>query len=504
MHHRLSRALLVLWLAGAALVACGPSRVTFEVTVPPETPAGATLAIEGRSEASPTSAGPRAELQHESNGLFKGSLEATPGMLSYRLSLTAPTAQFELSEAGALVPQRTLEVGRGPQTVRLTVERWGPESGLQGTLATFFVQAPANTPAGSEIWLSGNLAVLGEWNGAGVKLEPTLDGRYAATVPIAPNTPCEFKVTRGSWATVEKGPNGEELPNRTFRMGERSTRVDTLVVANWADILSRPPEQVLTGNVRYLRDVNSQILNRRRDIIVWLPPDYETNTSRRYPVLYMHDGQNLMDASTAFAGEWNVDETAQRLVGESRVEPLIIVGVYNAGSDRSREYTPVSDPNSPSFPGGEADAYGRFLVEELKPLIDSTYRTKPEPEHTGLAGSSLGGLVSMYLGMKHPDTFRRLGVISPSVFWANRDILTRVNALPAKLPLRIWVDIGTDELSSGETVEDAEALRDALVAKGWVLEQDLRYLKVEGGRHNEAAWSARFGSILEYLFPPGQ
>jgi predicted alpha/beta superfamily hydrolase len=160
---------------------------------------------------------------------------------------------------------------------------------------------------------------------------------------------------------------------------------------------------------------------------------------------------------------------------------------------------------SPPRDGGKADDYGRLLVEAIKPLIDSTYRTKPEPEYTGLAGSSLGGLVSMYLGLTHSDTFTRLGVISPSVWWANRDIVSRVNALSDKKPLRIWLDIGTEETGSDadnqETVADTLLLRDALVAKGWVLNNDLKYLEAEGGKHNEASWKARMDQILKYLYP---
>jgi predicted alpha/beta superfamily hydrolase len=217
----------------------------------------------------------------------------------------------------------------------------------------------------------------------------------------------------------------------------------------------------------------------------------------------MHDGQNLMDASTAFAGEWKVDETAQALVTAGQVAPLIIVGVYNT-SDRIAEYTPVPDPTDEYKNAGRAEAYGQFLIQDVKKRIDAEFRTKPEPENTGLAGSSLGGLVSMSLGLKHPDVFRRLGVVSPSVWWADREIVSEVNALTSKPALRIWEDIGTNEGSGeqAETVADAEALRDALVAKGWVLDSDLKFTVVQGGQHNEAAWAARFGDLLRYLFPP--
>jgi predicted alpha/beta superfamily hydrolase len=187
------------------------------------------------------------------------------------------------------------------------------------------------------------------------------------------------------------------------------------------------------------------------------------------------------------------------------VAPVIIVGVYNT-ANRGPEYTQVPDDRYPEVDGangGRADLYGQFLINELKPMIDGKYRTLTDAANTGMAGSSLGGLVTMYLGMKNPGTFGRLGVVSPSVFWANSNIVTQVNALPGKLPLRIWLDIGTNEGSSSqETVEDTQALRDALVGKGWVLDNDLEYTEVPGGVHNEAAWAARFGDILKYLYPP--
>jgi predicted alpha/beta superfamily hydrolase len=235
-----------------------------------------------------------------------------------------------------------------------------------------------------------------------------------------------------------------------------------------------------------------------RDLIVYLPPGYDTATSTRYPVLYMHDGQNLTDACTSFAGEWHVDETAEQLINAGQAAPLIIVGVYNT-SDRIADYTEAPDPVDG---GGNADAYGRFLVEIVKPLIDSTYRTITDASSTGVAGSSLGGLVSMYFGITRSSVFTRIGVISPSVWWDNRDIVARVTALTEKPPLHIWEDIGTAEDSDGETVADAQALRDALVAKGFAIGQDLSYYEDPGAMHNEAAWSRRFPAILKYLYPP--
>jgi predicted alpha/beta superfamily hydrolase len=380
----------------------------------------------------------------------------------------------------------------------------GPAKDKKNTLIIFEVFVPPDTPADAEVWLAGNHAALNEWKPAGVKLTRTPDGRYTTEFKLPEGTVLEYKVTRGSWATVEKGFEGNELPNRTVTIGERPKSV-TVTVARWADQTGPTVRRTLTGNIRYIREVASRFLPRKRDLIVWLPPGYDENPRRRYPVLYMHDGQNLMDAATAHSGEWQVDETAEQLVLAGQVEPLIIVGIYNT-EDRFAEYTHVKDTGEfANLGGGNADAYARFLVEELKPMIDRTFRTRTGPQDTGLAGSSLGGLVTLHVGLKHPQIFRRLGVVSPSVFWGNKDIVERVKALKRKPPLKVWVDIGTEESKgSQETVEDTRLLRDALVAEGWVVGKDLQYLEVAGAAHTESAWADRFDDILKYLYPaPG-
>jgi predicted alpha/beta superfamily hydrolase len=376
---------------------------------------------------------------------------------------------------------------------------------VKDTQVTFDVFVPPDTPINEDVWLSGNHASLGEWKSGGVKLSRTPDGRYTTTLPLPADTVLEYKATRGSWATVEKGAAGNELPNRTLTVDKKDQRV-SVTVSRWADQTGLSPKRTLIGNIRYLRAVGSRFVPRKRDLIVWLPPDYEENSRRRYPVLYMHDGQNLMDTATAHSGEWRVDETAEQLVQAGQVEPLIIFGIYNT-EDRFAEYTQVKDAGEyASLGGGNADAYGRFLVEELKPMIDRTFRTRTGPKDTGLAGSSLGGLVTLHLGLKYPTTFGRLAVVSPSVFWGNKDIVERVKALRRKPPLKLWVDIGTEESKgSQETVEDTRLLRDALMAEGWVLGKDLHYLEVVGGAHTESAWAERFGDILKYLYPaPGR
>jgi predicted alpha/beta superfamily hydrolase len=245
-------------------------------------------------------------------------------------------------------------------------------------------------------------------------------------------------------------------------------------------------------------DFVSRLLEDHHDLVVYVPPMYEADGERRFPVLYMQDGQNLFDPETSFiqGNYWRMGETADALAEARAIEPLIIVGIYNAGVKRVDEYTPVEDKR---LGGGQADAYGRMLVEELKPFIDAHYRTLPGPEHCGMGGSSLGGLVTLYLGLRYPTVFSRLAVVSPSVWWQNRAILKTVAALGEKPALRIWLDIGTKE--STKAVPDARALRNALIRKGWRLGEDLAYLEADGAEHTESAWAQRVDPMLRVLFP---
>ena len=233
-------------------------------------------------------------------------------------------------------------------------------------------------------------------------------------------------------------------------------------------------------------------------MIVYLPPGYEKEEARRYPVLYLNDGQNLFDRATSYAGvEWEVDETAQSLIERGVIEPLIIVGIPNTGETRIEEYTPTIDPKLKR--GGKAGLYGQFLVDELKAFIDRRYRTRIEPASTGIGGSSLGGLVSLYLGLKYPQVFGKLMVMSPSIWWDHGILLHSVESLRAKPSTRIWLDIGTREGKS--TPGQVRTLKEILIAQGWRLNADLKYLEVKGGHHNEAAWAKRVEPALKFLFP---
>lgn len=242
---------------------------------------------------------------------------------------------------------------------------------------------------------------------------------------------------------------------------------------------------------------HSEFLELDRDVLVWLPSGYEDAAHARYPVLYMHDGQNLFEPDTAFTkGEhWRVGETATALIAQGTIEPLIVVGIYNTGEMRIDEYTPIEDKK---LGGGHADDYGRMIIEELKPMIDRTYRTRTDRDSTGIAGSSLGGLVSLHLAFTHPAVFGKVAALSPSVWWGRKAILKTIREARAKPRLKIWVDMGTAEGRRG--LDDARLLKAALVGLGFS-DDELHYAEYEGATHSEQAWSRRVGPMLEFLFP---
>jgi predicted alpha/beta superfamily hydrolase len=245
----------------------------------------------------------------------------------------------------------------------------------------------------------------------------------------------------------------------------------------------------------------SRFLRNQRDLIVYLPPGYQEQPQRRFPVLFLHDGQNLFDGATSFIPgmDWHVGQTADYCIQAGLVEPLIIVGIYNAGKQRLGEYTPT---RMPKLGGGRANRYAKFLLEEVRPFLLSNYRVLSGAENTGIGGSSLGGLVSLYLGLRLPHVFGKIAALSPSVWWNQRVILRFADAAPVDALPRIWLDIGTRE--GGRIVEDVERFRDILLGKGWRLGRDLHYQRVEGAEHNEAAWAQRVAPFLQFLFPAGE
>ena len=252
-----------------------------------------------------------------------------------------------------------------------------------------------------------------------------------------------------------------------------------------------------SAQLRKHEQFRSRFLRNQRDLIVYTPPGYDDQTSRHFPVLYLHDGQNLFDGATSFipGQDWHVGSTADHCIQSGLVEPVIIVGMYNTKA-RIREYTPT---HVPKLGGGRADRYAKFLIEEVKPFVDREYRTLSGPVHTGIGGSSLGGLVSLYLGLKHAQIFGKIASLSPSVWWNKLVIHRFVQSMNIQPRPRIWLDIGTRE--GPRIVHEVEQFRDVLLEKGWRLEHDLHYERVEGAEHNEAAWAQRVGPFLQFLYP---
>ena len=254
------------------------------------------------------------------------------------------------------------------------------------------------------------------------------------------------------------------------------------------------------GSLHKYEKYRSRFLPAERDLIVYVPGLYDWNPQRRFPVLYLQDGQNLFDPATSFAGvAWQVGETADRLIAEGKIQPLVVVGIYNTGKQRIREYTPS---RARKLGGGGANRYGKMLVNEVQPFIESKYRILAGAHNTGLGGSSLGGLLSVYLGLRYPEVFGKLAVLSPSVWWNQRWILNFAARRRLKSRPRLWLDTGTQE--GMHTTADARRMRDVLVHKGWQERRDLHYVEILGGQHNEAAWAQRVGPFLQYLFPAGE
>lgn len=366
---------------------------------------------------------------------------------------------------------------------------------------TFIATVPANTPADKPIYIVGDHPNLGGWRPDAVFMTRRPDGRFEVAIDLPPGN-YEYKFTRGGWPSVEKSESNGDVPNRQLTVtGDATVEV---TIANFSD-LEPVKKSTVTGELRFHRDVKSTHLANARTIAVWLPPRYDEDKDARYPVFYMHDGQNLFDAATsAFGVEWQADETADRLIREKTIAPLIIVGIYNTPA-RMDEYTPDRDTERDA--GGQGDDYAQFIIEELKPMIDKTYRTKPDRDNTAIGGSSLGGLISLHIAMEHPDIFSRCAAVSPTLMWEDQAILKRIRekkAAPLKL-IRLWFDMGTKEGKQIDADSTAMQYTDRLEAMLKKAKRkpdvDYKYLKVENGEHNEASWAKRFDQILLFLFP---
>jgi len=370
---------------------------------------------------------------------------------------------------------------------------------------TFRVTVPEETPADARIFIAGDFQ---GWDPGSFAHELTRvsDRVYEITIALDLNAAVEYKFTRGDWGTVEKGRQGEEIANRKLTVAGAGVVEHT--VATWRDMTSEnaPPRRAtLTGNVSLI-DVPGFLEGRR--VWVYLPPGYDDG-DERYPVLYMLDGQNVFDESTSFAGEWNVDETCERMIAAGEMRPIIVVAIANGEILRADEYTPWYDPSYKGGGGGAADVHLEAITMVLMPTIDARYRTLSGPENTGFAGSSLGGLIALYVAYEYSDVFGLIGAVSPYLGWKDYEMLKWAAGWdPATV--RVYMDMGTREWGSlrdrdhngvDDAIDDLRAMRRLMLSQGFVEGEDLMVVEDEGARHHESAWSARFPAALGFLFP---
>jgi predicted alpha/beta superfamily hydrolase len=367
------------------------------------------------------------------------------------------------------------------------------------------VKVPESTPAGDKIYITGGHETMGGWKADGAGLIKISEYSYKFEARVEKNCAIEFKFTRGSFDKVEKDAKGHEIPNRRlfFDSGAGVNKIDC-TIEGWADLNAdgasaapKPPK--ITGNFEIIKKFKSKILNNERDIIVLLPPSYFSkllkNHIKRYPVLYMHDGNNLFDPNTSFQGvDWGIDEACAKLYKTGAITELIVVAVCN-NTERMNEYTPFKDPK---HGGGGGDKYLRFLIEELMPHIDSKFRTLTGAKNTAIGGSSLGGLISLYAAAEYSDKFSKAIVMSPSIWWAEGKIIDFV--IQAKLDsskTRIWMDMG---LAEGEEGLSYTRKFNAGFNKKYPGFKSYRYEEFPDAPHNETAWRARIEFPLKYMF----
>ncbi len=240
------------------------------------------------------------------------------------------------------------------------------------------------------------------------------------------------------------------------------------------------------------RQVLSRELRNYRDVVAALPPSYDQAPDAAYPVVYMQDGQNLFDPATSYAGDWRLSQTLADL-GHEGTE-AIVVGIANAGKHRLDEYSPFQHPGKG---GGAGDRYLAFVAETVKPMVDRAFRTMPARSRTFIAGSSMGGLISLYALYRYADVFGGAAVLSPSLWFADRAIFDYVDRHADLAVGRLYLDIGLNEPESA--VADVRRLRDLMVRNGLVPGDDLDYVEDERGTHTEETWGARVSRALPFL-----
>jgi predicted alpha/beta superfamily hydrolase len=351
---------------------------------------------------------------------------------------------------------------------------------------TFILTSP-DLPDDTSVYITGSIAPLGMWNPGKVKMESQGNHTWIKAITVDGPISIEYKYTLGSWEREGANANGSPLSNLFADASADKTVKDTVLF--WT---KGPRQRVnhgqITGTVRYHRGLKGVGI-QDRDLVVWLPPGYETDKTRRYAVIYMQDGQNVFDPVTsAFGVDWSIDETADDLIKKQAIDPVIVVGIYNT-SDRMKEYTP----------GDKGTAYMNFVVKTVKPLIDSTYRTLSDREHTIVGGSSAGGIISFMLAWEHPEVFSKAICMSPAFKSLSSDgwdyTQTVQTSTGTRKDLFLYIDNGALGLDS-QLQPGIDAMLTALKAKGYREGKDFVFLRDAAAKHSEADWAKRFPNAL--------
>ncbi len=348
---------------------------------------------------------------------------------------------------------------------------------------------PVNTPTNDSIYIAGN---FNNWNPGAPNyiLKKQVDG----TRQIIINPPIgtvEFKFTRGNWDKTEGTAQGGQRANRTFQYNGQPQTVE-VTIAGW-EMPASAGNSTAAANVRIVsQDFFMPQLNRTRRIWIYLPPNYDAS-NQRYPVLYLHDAQNIFDAKTSFSGEWQVDEALNTLF-QNGDKGAIAVAVDNGGAERLNEYSPWVNAR---YGGGQGDEYVQFLVETLKPYIDANYKTKPEREYTGIMGSSMSGLISLYAGIQYQDVFSKVGIFSPALWFAPQSY-THVSSTGKRADMRIYLLAGQLE-DGGSVVADVNAMYNTLRNAGFN-ENEIQRVTHPDGQHSEWYWAREFSAAYKWLF----
>lgn len=349
---------------------------------------------------------------------------------------------------------------------------------------------PENNPANSSIFIAGN---FNSWNpqNKDFQFQKNEKGYFLELSLTAGNY--EYKITRGGWDKVECSKDGKDVGNRSLTVA--ADGIIGVAVEGWKDMYTSsalPKKSTANKNVRII-DTAFLIpqLNRTRRVWVYLPPSYN-GSKKKYPVLYMHDGQNVFDDATSFSGEWGVDEALDTL--GLKAKECIVVGIDNGADKRLNEYSPYDFSLQAGQKGkGEGDLYVQFLAKTLKPFIDKKYRTLKDKNNTFTAGSSMGGLISMYAILKYPKVFGGAGVFSPA-FWVGPKIFDDIKTKGKKVNAKIYFYAGDDE---GETMVPM-TLR-AFNEIHRISRSKMAEVIRAGGKHNEQRWRIEFPLFYEWL-----